>query len=275
MIKIIAIIALIFFIVNGSAAQNVKIDGIGEKSIEVDVKLECLNCHTSITPLVVDQWSKSKHGLLNVKCYTCHGTHETGFESEEFIATPQKERCRSCHAEQVSSLANSKMGDMTCTTCHLVHQFSKEMVREINTCGTCHKDQSEMYKNSVMDMNGVVCADCHLSEVYLDISSHSHYVFEQSCDKCHSDSRYEQIDDVQTEISELLLEAKKDVNKASVVNMIENDGSMGFHNPVKTRELLGIDEDSKKIPSLNFLSGLTILVITALLVSISTRRRDE
>ena len=282
--RIIIFLTTILFIsiIHASAAENTEIIGIGEVKSGIDVKLECLNCHVGLTPTIVDEWTESKHGLVNVKCYVCHGTHEKGFDSDDFIAKPQKERCRSCHAEQVKTLSESKMSDVACNTCHPVHQFSKEIASKSETCITCHQGQGEMYKGSMMEKMNVQCSNCHFHEEYLDISSHGFEVDIKSCNKCHDSSRFGQIAGIQDEISGLLFKAKEGNDEHPGAVIVENDGSKGFHNPKKAKELLttpgktsGDDTGYIKPPSTKFLVELNIFLVITLLAMLYKRERDN
>jgi hypothetical protein len=36
----------------------------------------CLDCHTSSTPGIVEQWRESAHAKKSVDCYSCHRANE-------------------------------------------------------------------------------------------------------------------------------------------------------------------------------------------------------
>lgn len=266
------IIIPILLIAVAGAQQNTKITGIGDSGSDVDVKLECLNCHSTMTPDLVDQWGQSKHAMDNVKCNVCHGEKT----SEDFIARPQKERCRACHPDQVKTISESRMDKITCSACHPIHQFSSMIARQSSTCTGCHKNQWELYNGSVMEKKDVQCSDCHFHNNYFSISNHSLKVEAQNCKRCHNGTMISQVNAIQKEIEGLLLEARKVDNKQAEINFIENDGSMGFHNPEKGREILKIPEKTSERFSLSKVAlGFGVLFLTILLILIIKRQRAK
>ena len=271
--KIVVLIIISILLVTGAGAlQNTKIPGIGEAGSNTDVKLECLNCHSIMTPDLVDQWKESKHALDNVKCNVCHGEKT----SENFIAKPHKERCRACHADQVKTLSESNMSSIACGNCHSVHLFSSKIARETSTCARCHNIQWELYDGSVMEKRDVRCSNCHFHKDYFSISNHSLRVENQSCLGCHDGTKIEQMGVIQTEISGLLLEAKKGSDKQVAISIIENDGSLGFHNPEKAKEMLaGPSKEGAKTTSTRLLVGFSILFLIVLLLLLIKRGRDR
>lgn len=269
---ILIIMIPVLLIAGVGAQQNTKIIGIGEAGSNTDVKLECLNCHSIMTPDLVDQWRGSKHALDNVKCNVCHGEKT----SEDFIAKPHKERCRACHADQVKTLSESKRNGIACGKCHSVHQFSSKMARETSTCASCHNIQWDLYNGSVMEKRGVQCSNCHFHKDYFSISNHSLRVVNQSCLGCHDSTKIEQMGAIQTQISGLLLEAKKGTDKQVAISIIENDGSLGFHNPKKANEMLTEPtKESAKTSLTKFLVGSGILFLIVLLLLLIKKGRDR
>lgn len=46
----------------------------------------CLDCHSTNTPGIVEQWRDSTHAKKNVDCYSCHRANEQGC-----TCTPRRE----------------------------------------------------------------------------------------------------------------------------------------------------------------------------------------
>lgn len=269
---VLIIMISVLLIEGAGAQQNTKITGIGDSGADVDVKLECLNCHSTMTPDLVDQWGQSKHALDNVKCNVCHGEKT----SEDFIARPQKERCRACHPDQVKTISESRMNRVTCSACHPIHKFSSMIARKSNTCTGCHKKQWELYNGSTMEKKGVQCSECHFHKDYFTISNHSLKVEAQNCEGCHNSTMIAQVNAIQNEIEGLLLEAIKVAIKQAEITLIENDGSMGFHNPEKGREMLTIPKKTSERFSLSKVaSGFGVLFLAILLILIIKRKGDK
>jgi len=85
-----------------------------EKHPEVDFSVSCTECHREATPEIVAQWENSKHGLVNVKCYVCHGDGEV-----EFSPKPTSDRCVGCHSRYEVDF--SKLAVKSCFSCHHGH----------------------------------------------------------------------------------------------------------------------------------------------------------
>ena len=119
---------------------------------------------------IVGLWEGSAHALNDINCSSCHNNEETN----EFVAKPDQESCRTCHEQAVDTfllgkhgirllegqqplqpkLARLKMHEeafdkqMTCNTCHDVHSVDT-MQASVDSCLTCHNDtHSVNYKNS-------------------------------------------------------------------------------------------------------------------------------
>ena len=66
----------------------------------------CDVCHQDVTPAVYKNWYNSDHGMMNVKCFVCHGS--TG---DDFSTKPGLDRCVGCHADHVETMSTPFMKD--------------------------------------------------------------------------------------------------------------------------------------------------------------------
>lgn len=146
---------------------------------------------------IEQQWQTSAHALADVNCSSCHLNEETN----QFIALPTAESCRSCHEDNVDTFLLGKHGirtleglspltpamahlpmkdgvadkQMNCNTCHNVHTVNTYQA-SVDSCLTCHNDNHSLnYKNSSHaeifreigtlprpNEDSVTCATCHL-----------------------------------------------------------------------------------------------------------------
>lgn len=67
----------------------------------------CIECHTSSTPGIVEQWKSSAHAQRGVDCYSCHqaaagdpATFEHYGYKIAVIVTPKCARCRDVEVKQ-------------------------------------------------------------------------------------------------------------------------------------------------------------------------------
>ena len=149
---------------------------------------------------IVELWEPSAHALNDVNCASCH-QHE---ESNEFIAVPDHESCRSCHEQPVETFLLGKHGirllegespltpsiaqipmkrnaldqQMNCNACHNVHSVNT-MQAAVDSCLSCHDDPHSLnYENSKHaqavfasqplprpSSTSVTCATCHLPRI--------------------------------------------------------------------------------------------------------------
>ena len=72
----------------------------------------CLDCHSSSTPGIVEQWRESAHAKKNVDCYSCHRANEKDPATFEHyghriavIVTPNY--CGRCHSKEVEQFEKS------------------------------------------------------------------------------------------------------------------------------------------------------------------------
>jgi len=73
----------------------------------------CLDCHSSSTPGIVEQWRESAHAKQNVDCYSCHrasekdpATFEHNGQRIAVIVTPNY--CGRCHGKEVEQFEKSR-----------------------------------------------------------------------------------------------------------------------------------------------------------------------
>lgn len=103
-------------LVVGAAGQE---EPAPAEHMEVDGSETCAGCHRELTPRVVEEWTASRHGLNNVKCFVCHGAAD-----ETFRLRPQPRRCQGCHPGQVESFETPAMAGKDCFSCHPPHLLS-------------------------------------------------------------------------------------------------------------------------------------------------------
>ncbi len=73
---------------------------------------ECINCHKSSDPGILQQWGQSQHFRGNVGCFECHAAKEGEADAYEhfghtiaIIVSPQY--CSKCHSKEAAEFAGS------------------------------------------------------------------------------------------------------------------------------------------------------------------------
>lgn len=92
--------------------------------IAPDSAADCYECHKLATPKIAQNWQESKHGVVLMKCFVCHG-EPGGKGSIPFTVSPDPSVCAKCHDPAMQRM-EQKFGvkSRQCYICHPFHQNS-------------------------------------------------------------------------------------------------------------------------------------------------------
>ena len=129
--KIIAIPAVLILIaVSAYAYYNAAFPetrceyGMVEHLKSTDTASDCYECHFKATPKVAQDWYESKHGIMLVKCFVCHGQPD-GKGSIPYAVDPDvNTTCRKCHDPGIKRMEEKYGLDPKCNDCHPFHNNS-------------------------------------------------------------------------------------------------------------------------------------------------------
>jgi len=112
----------VFFYVN-SAESEIKCTAA--KHLESPEEAgDCYTCHLKTTPKIAQDWYESKHGVMLVKCFVCHGQPD-GKGSIVYAANPDPNYiCRRCHDPAVLMMEKKFGMRPECSDCHKYHSNS-------------------------------------------------------------------------------------------------------------------------------------------------------
>ncbi len=90
-----------------------------------DSAADCYECHKKATPKIANDWRESKHGVVLMKCFVCHGQPD-GKGSVPWSVNPDpKAVCQKCHDPAMKRMAEKYgMESADCNRCHPFHQNS-------------------------------------------------------------------------------------------------------------------------------------------------------
>lgn len=89
-----------------------------------DSASDCYECHSKATPKVALDWFESKHGVMLVKCFVCHGQPD-GKGSIPFSVNPDVDAtCRKCHDPSIQMMEKKYGLNPECNSCHPFHNNS-------------------------------------------------------------------------------------------------------------------------------------------------------
>ncbi len=105
------------------AFSNVSAKGVKHLTAP-DSAADCYECHKLVTPRVAQNWMESKHGVVLMKCFVCHG-EPGGQGSVPFTVEPDPAICAKCHDPAMQRMKD-KFGVKAkdCYSCHPFHQNS-------------------------------------------------------------------------------------------------------------------------------------------------------
>ena len=95
------------------------------KHLDIPVSItDCYDCHVKATPKLALDWYESKHGVMLVKCFVCHGQPD-GKGSVPFNVNPDpKTVCRKCHDPSMQEMEKKYGIEPDCNKCHPFHNNS-------------------------------------------------------------------------------------------------------------------------------------------------------
>jgi len=164
----------------------------------------CLDCHSSSTPGIVEQWRESAHAKKNVDCYSCHRASEKDPATFEHyghriavIVTPNY--CGRCHGKEVEQFEKSRHAQAAQFIGSLDNMLG-EVVEggpaAANGCRQCHGSEVRYVKDGKFDADtwpnsgiGRVnpdgsrgsCAACHGRHSFSSALARQ----PENCGKCH------------------------------------------------------------------------------------------
>ncbi len=169
---------------------------------------DCLDCHDDAAMtsdrghaigIVAARFKSSAHGGLDcVECHRAPGDYEDVPHYQAY--TPVD--CSNCHDDIAAEFKRSVHEDvvfkreMTCKTCHTIHDRGKTSANPLDGCDACHHDEAAAYDASVHRAGrktsgaGATCADCHGTHHVLAVADSSSPANARNipnlCGECHA-----------------------------------------------------------------------------------------
>ncbi|MGB5573037.1 MAG: multiheme c-type cytochrome [Thermoanaerobaculia bacterium] len=149
----------------------------------------CVDCHTEVTPNIVDDWNLSKHSEADVTCDACHGEGHSGAEDVDKVSLPTLNTCNDCHSDQVTQFSAGKhaLAWAAMEAMPTTHALPMALTQGMKGCGGCHKlgiksdEAIQTLKDEGSKFGHASCDACH--------TRHSFSLEEarqpQACQTCH------------------------------------------------------------------------------------------
>ena len=174
---------------------------------------QCVACHQTSTPGVVEQWRSSAHAKSNVDCYSCHqanakdpATFDHYGQTIAVIVTPNY--CARCHAQEAQEFAKShhaKGAQFIGSLDNVLGEIVEGGPAAVNGCRQCHgsevkylgggKFDADTWPNSGIgrvnpDGSRGTCAACHGRHAFSSAQARQ----PENCGKCHMGPDHPQIE---------------------------------------------------------------------------------
>jgi len=174
---------------------------------------ECLACHESTTPGIVEQWRASRHAAQGVDCFSCHqanpgdpATFEHNGQKIAVIVTPNY--CARCHVQEMKEFEASHHADAARfigSLDNVLGEIVEGGPAAINGCMQCHgstvaylgegKFTPATWPNSGIgrvnpDGSKGTCAACHGRHAFSSAQARQ----PENCGKCHMGPDHPQIE---------------------------------------------------------------------------------
>jgi uncharacterized CHY-type Zn-finger protein len=149
----------------------------------------CVECHTKISPGVVNDWKISKHFEEEIGCGSCHGEDHMTMEDFAKVEIPTAETCASCHEDQVEQFKKGKhsIAWAALKSMPTTHFKPMELIDGGKGCGGCHKigiksdDEINRLKSDGHTFGYASCDACHTRHVFSLEEARQ----PQACQTCH------------------------------------------------------------------------------------------
>ena len=185
---------------------------VARAQVSVEVQA-CLDCHSSSTPGIVEQWRESAHAKKNVDCYSCHRASEKDPAAYEHyghriavIVTPNY--CGRCHSKEVEQFEKShhaQAAQFIGSLDNMLGEVVEGGPAAVNGCRQCHGSEVKYVKDGKFDPDTLpnsgigrvnpdgsrgTCAACHGRHSFSSAVARQ----PENCGKCHLGPDHPQIE---------------------------------------------------------------------------------
>ena len=150
---------------------------------------QCAECHSNVTPNIVNDWKLSKHFENDITCSVCHGDKHTSSEDVANVNIPTPQTCAECHDTQVEQFTAGKHAAAWAALKAMptTHMLPSALVDGMKGCGGCHKiglkseEQIKALKANGAGFGVASCDACHTRHTFSTDEAKQ----PQACQTCH------------------------------------------------------------------------------------------
>ncbi len=149
----------------------------------------CVDCHTEVTPNIVDDWNLSKHSEADIACDACHGDGHSSADDIDKVSLPTLNTCNECHSDQVTQFSAGKhaLAWAAMEAMPTTHALPMALTQGMKGCGGCHKlgikseEVIQQLKDEGSKFGHASCDACHTRHAFSLEEARQ----PQACQTCH------------------------------------------------------------------------------------------
>jgi len=150
---------------------------------------DCVECHKSITPNIVEDWTISRHKSEDVTCSDCHGGNHKSKDDVDQLTTVTAATCSECHDTQFEQYSKGKhsMAWAAYKAMPTTHALPMALSGGMKGCGGCHKiglksdEEITALKAQGSVFGHASCDACHTRHTFSVKEARE----PQACQTCH------------------------------------------------------------------------------------------
>jgi uncharacterized protein with PIN domain len=174
---------------------------------------QCLECHSTSTPGIVEQWKESRHAGASVDCYSCHKAAPNdpaafdhyGLKISVIVTPNYCARCHQAEVDQFERSHHAKAAQFIGSLDNMLGEIVEGGPAAMNGCRQCHgsevkyvgdgKFDASTWPNSGIgrvnpDGSRGTCAACHGRHSFSSALARQ----PENCGKCHMGPDHPQIE---------------------------------------------------------------------------------
>ena len=150
---------------------------------------DCVECHTKITPNIVEDWKLSVHFGEDITCEDCHGDGHENESDVSKVLTVTAQTCADCHDTQFAQFSKGKhaLGWASYRAMPTTHALPLSLTEGMKGCGGCHKiglktdEEIASLKAQGSVFGHASCDACHTRHTFSVKEARE----PQACQTCH------------------------------------------------------------------------------------------
>ena len=150
---------------------------------------DCVECHTKITPNIVEDWKLSAHFGEDITCEDCHGDGHENESDVSKVLTVTAQTCADCHDTQFAQFSKGKhaIAWASYKAMPTTHALPLSLTEGMKGCGGCHKiglktdEEIASLKAQGSVFGHASCDACHTRHTFSVKEARE----PQACQTCH------------------------------------------------------------------------------------------